>query len=90
MSLTCPVCGYEKLYEPAYSRRGNPSFEYCPCCVFQFGVTDDDKGYTYEQWRKKWISEGMVWDSLTKTHPPDGWDPVKQLEKLKANDYKVD
>jgi hypothetical protein len=89
---TCPVCGYEKMEDPPFSKEeGRSSFEFCPCCAFQFGVTDRDKGYTYEQWRDKWVKEGMLWnEGMTYRPIPADWDPVKQLEKLKANNYKVD
>jgi len=33
-----------------------PSYEICPSCGFQFGVSDDDQGYEYEQWREMWLS----------------------------------
>ncbi len=42
----CPVCGYKNLYEPAYqpTPKGNlGSYEICPSCGFQFGVTDDER-----------------------------------------------
>jgi len=78
----CPICGYDELYDPPKSlNTGAGSYEICPCCGFQFGVTDDDRGYDYDQWRKKWIDEGMPWRDLVA--PPAGWDPVKQLGKLR-------
>jgi len=70
----CPVCGYPDLED-------NYRFEYCPCCVFQFNVTDHDKGFTYEQWRKEWISKGMLGMGKGKS-PPSNWNPQKQLENL--------
>jgi hypothetical protein len=83
---TCPVCGYDKLEdEPFSEEKGRPSFEYCPCCDFQFGYHDDAAGYSYEQWREKWVKAGMPWDPLTQTLPPEGWNPVEQLKGLKAN-----
>ncbi len=74
---TCPVCGYPKLKEEARTRGGGGSFEICPSCGFQFGVSDDDDGFTYEQWREQWRTEGMKWSSLQAV--PHGWDPRKQL-----------
>jgi len=78
MAYTCPVCGYPGLKkDPHYAA----SFEICPSCRFQFRVTDDDRGLTYEQWREKWINEGMIWDK-GKSEPPVNWEPKKQLENL--------
>ena len=53
----------------------------CPACVFEFGVTDKDLGYTFEQWRQKWIAGGMLWDEGD-SEPPEGWNPIKQLQNL--------
>ena len=80
VDLMCPVCGYPELYEPAYSGRLG-SLEYCQCCGFQFGVTDDDRGITHEEWRAAWIKNGMVWDSES-IHPPANWNPEQQLLNL--------
>jgi len=78
MSYICPVCGFPKLEEdPNYIA----SFEICPSCFFQFRVDDDDKGYTYEQYRQKWILEGMIWGG-GHSKPPAGWDPKEQLKNL--------
>ena len=80
----CPVCGYSGLEEPPRSlTTGGGSFEICPSCGFQFGVTDDDQGYSYDDWRKEWISRGMPWDSSGIEEPPAGWDAREQLDKLK-------
>ena len=38
----CPVCGYRKLREKPRTYDGGGSFEICPSCGFQFGVSDDD------------------------------------------------
>lgn len=80
MKHVCPVCGYPKLKELPRSRDGGGSFEICPSCGFQFGVSDDDRGFTYEQWREKWRMEGMKWSSHRKV--PRGWDPGTQVAKL--------
>ncbi len=77
---TCPVCGFPKLQEEPRTRAGGGSFEICPSCGFQFGVSDDDKGFTYEEWREQWQAEGMIWSSLQPL--PHGWDPRKQLAAL--------
>ena len=73
---TCPVCGYPDLPEPAVSQ-GVDSLEICASCGFQFGVTDLDRGLTYEDWRAKWIAEGMRF-RIPEDEPP-GWDPREQL-----------
>jgi hypothetical protein len=75
------VCGYQHLNEPAHSPSGGGSYEICPSCGFQFGITDDDSGITYEQWRKQWISESMPWNSIG-IKPPQDWDPVVQLKNI--------
>ena len=86
-SFTCPVSGYPALNEPARSpRTGSGSYEICPSCRFQFGVTDDDRGYSYVEWRQLWILRGMPWDNADvggeTEPPPDGWDPRQQLDSL--------
>jgi len=78
---TCPVCAFPKLKEPPHSKSGGGSYEICPCCGFQFGVDDDDKGITFLQARSKWIESGMKWQSKSKK-PPAKWDAQKQLATL--------
>jgi hypothetical protein len=55
----CPVCGYPDLTEPPRSPDGGGSYEICYSCGFEFGVTDDDLGFTYESWRSRWIERGI-------------------------------
>ena len=82
--FTCPVCGYPGLFERAYSARtGLGSYEICPSCGFEFGVSDDDQGFTHEQWRVRWIAEGMPWWSEARHRPVD-WDPAAQLRRVAA------
>jgi rubredoxin len=52
MTHVCPVCDYPYLKEEPRTEDGG-SYEICPRCGFQFGVTDDDLGFTYAQWRDK-------------------------------------
>lgn len=79
---TCPVCGFRELTEPPRSlRTGGGSFEICPSCGLQFGVSDDDLGYTYKSWRAEWIERGMSWSSAGQP-PPGSWDPVAQMKEL--------
>jgi hypothetical protein len=79
MKNLCPVCGYPNLVEPPRSpRTGGGSYEICPSCGFEFGVTDDDLGFTYADWRSRWVADGMRWTSVG-VQPPDNWDPISQL-----------
>lgn len=79
----CPVCGFLGLNEPPRSpETGGGSYEICPSCGFEFGVTDDDQGITYMEWRERWIATGMHWYSRSYKAPSD-WDPNKQVAQLK-------
>jgi hypothetical protein len=78
---TCPVCAYPKLEEAPRSKSGGGSYEICPCCGFQFGVDDDDKGLSYEEARERWIAKGMIWRSKGQKAPAK-WDAAKQLATL--------
>ncbi|MDP1589447.1 MAG: hypothetical protein Q8M07_16975 [Prosthecobacter sp.] len=78
---TCPVCGYDHLAEPPRNRTGGASMEICSCCGFQFGVTDDDQGVSYDVYREKWITDGMQWSGKGKK-APKGWNPQTQLGAL--------
>ena len=77
----CPVCAYPNLKEPARSKSGGGSYEICPSCGFQFGVDDDDKGITIDQWRAKWLAAGAKWSSKG-IAKPKGWDGGKQVAAL--------
>jgi hypothetical protein len=79
---TCPVCGYIGLVSEPRTPSGDGSFEHCPSCEFIFGTTDHRKGYTYEQWRKRWIDRGLPWESGRLRPPPRDWDPYEQLRRL--------
>lgn len=90
MNYMCPVCGYPHLRKPAYDvplRKdapfydGEPSYGICPSCSFEFGFTDTDQGFTFEQWRQKWINGGMIWREGRGSAPKD-WDPRKQVAKV--------
>lgn len=57
----CPVCDFDGLEDPPrWPGTGDPSFETCPRCGFQFGVTDDRDGIDYEQWRAAWRAGGPM------------------------------
>jgi hypothetical protein len=85
MTYMCPVCGYPSLDEPPRSpTSGGGSYEICPSCGFEFGVTDEDKGYTYDEWRARWIAHGMPWNSIGIEAAPERWDPRRPLARLQA------
>jgi hypothetical protein len=81
LAYTCPVCGYQNLTELPRSPDSGGSYEICPSCGFEFGVSDDDLGYSYDRWREEWITRGTPWSSVGRTEP-EGWDPAAQLESL--------
>lgn len=74
----CPVCGYDKLNEEPYDDDGNPSYEICNCCGFEFGY---DEGKDFANYQEKWIKNGAVWFN-TQVKPID-WDLNKQLANLR-------
>jgi hypothetical protein len=80
MKYPCPICGFPKLNEPPRSASGGGSFEICPSCGFQFGVSDDDAGFTYQQWRTNWQLAGMKWTGQSPA--PKKWDAAAQLKSL--------
>jgi hypothetical protein len=75
MSFICPVCDYPYLVKAPRTEECGGSYEICPSCYFQFGVTDDDKKISYE----KWIREGMPWKSVSRAKPDD-WVPLLTQE----------
>lgn len=75
----CPVCGYPDLDRQPRTEENGGSYEICVSCGFQFGVSDDDSGYTDESWRAAWIADGMKWRSVATPQPP-GWEPKTQLK----------
>ena len=77
MKYTCPVCHFPDLIEPPRGKSGGGSFEICPSCGFQFGVSDDDLGFTHAQWRAKWLEAGAKWSSHQT--PPTDWNGAAQL-----------
>ncbi|MCC6233189.1 MAG: hypothetical protein IT580_11135 [Verrucomicrobiales bacterium] len=79
----CPVCGYPGLSEPPRTRSGGGSYEICPSCGFQFGVSDDDAGETYSVWRERWRAAGMKWSSRG-LRPPKDWDPATHVSRVES------
>lgn len=82
---TCPVCGYPELTEAPRTESGG-SYEICWSCGFEFGVTDDDLGYTYDDWRQVWVERGMPWNAEPLHPRPCEWDPARQLADLLGRD----
>lgn len=85
MSTTyvCPVCGYERLNEPAWTN-GIASDEICPSCGTHFGYDDaagGDAGHRQERQRELragWKARGCPWFSRSEPQP-DGWNPYAQV-----------
>ena len=77
----CPVCGYFGLDEPPRTAESGPSYDMCPSCGFEFGVTDDDRHFSYADWHREWIANGSHWWSRGR-RPPSGWDGAAQLREL--------
>jgi len=84
-SYRCPVCGFPKLTEPPRTKAAGGSYEICPSCGFQFGVSDDDCGFTYAAWREKWRSEGMKWSG--RQQPPPDWDASAKLRAFQQRKH---
>jgi hypothetical protein len=80
MNHLCPACHWPHLLEAPRSKSGGGSYEICPCCGFQSGVTDDDEGHTPAEWRKLWAKRGKPWSSVAQAAPV-GWDAAKQQKK---------
>lgn len=80
----CPACGFSQLTDPPRTADGG-SYEICWPCGFEFGVTDDDLGYSHESWRLLWIERGMPWDSAALRPRPRNWEPNRQLAELLRN-----
>lgn len=80
----CPVCGYDKLDEKPYNIAGEPSFEICPCCGFEYGYDDMNSGFTFESYKDKWVCNGAKW--VDKKQQPKEWSLEKQLKNLEGLD----
>lgn len=77
----CAACGWRHLEFPQRSASGGASHEICPACGFESGVTDDDLGFTVEDWRQRWAAAGLQWSSKGKPRPAT-WNPVAELRSL--------
>ena len=80
VTYSCPVCGYDGLTTPPYrtwppptdvvlrppyeDALGQPSYEVCPRCGFEFG-NDDNPGTgapeSWEEYRRDWEAHGSPW-----------------------------
>ena len=76
----CLVCGHLGLSEPARTSESHAD-ESCPACGFEFGYDDDDQRITYDEWRRRWIADGMPWYGGLGPQPDD-WDPIVDLARL--------
>ena len=81
MGYMCPVCGYEGLSKQPYGGVPDPSYEVCSSCGFEFGFDDEGEGFTFQQWRQKWMEGGMVWWNRG-SKPPENWNPREQVSKV--------
>ena len=76
----CPVCGFDRLTEEPYDIDGNPSYEICNCCGFEFGF-DDLKIINFEYYREKWIEKGTPWFNVKLK--PKNWSLKNQILNIK-------
>ena len=67
---------------PYYQRYGEPSYDVCRCCGFEFG-NDDEPGtaspQTFAQYFADWFARGCVW--FTPSCRPEGWSLEQQLRR---------
>jgi len=76
----CPVCGYDDLQEAPYDRDGNPSYEICRCCGYEFGYDDGSERVGFVEYRTKWVAGGATW--FKETARPSDWNLQSQLERI--------
>lgn len=79
--FVCPVCGYDKLIEKPYNSYGCASFEICSCCGFEFGFDDVDQGFTFEEYRNKWVTQQFPW--FSPQEKPENWNLLEQLKNIR-------
>jgi hypothetical protein len=95
----CPSCGYRGLDcppyanmpappwlgpEPPYSMHyGDPSYDVCDCCGFEYGNDDEPllgvRGSSFEEYRREWIGRGCPWFDVDKR--PKSWSLSEQLSR---------
>jgi hypothetical protein len=86
LAKTCPVCGYQGLDSPPYKdlNGGNPSYEVCVCCGYEFGFNDMSKGQTFKGYRIDWINNGFLF--FMDEYKPALWNKEVMMEQLKNTD----
>lgn len=77
---TCPVCGFNELPHPPYvvwpppqgvelrppyvDQLGNPSYQICDRCDYEFGFDDDPggglAGASFEEYRSEWMKDRLA------------------------------
>lgn len=82
LTHTCAVRGWPRLDEQQRPSGAGGSHEICVCCGFQPGCTDDDRSFSVEGRRRRWVESGMTCRWADDELPPPGWDPAAQLETL--------
>lgn len=81
MQKCCPACGLIFANQECrwpYSN-GQGSFDICPCCNFEYAVSDDNYGHTFETWRWLWILNGARYLSSAS---PEDYDAAAQLTNI--------
>lgn len=68
--------------DPPYSTfMGEPSYEVCSCCGFEFGNDDEPgtgaAGASFAEYRAQWLEDGANW--FEPSLQPAGWDVQRQL-----------
>lgn len=76
----CKVCGYDGLEYSQYLKDDEPTFVICDCCGFESGYDDLDRGYSIQEYRRKWLKEGAKW--FDKSKKPVNWSLGKQLKNI--------
>ena len=73
---------------PPFNESGEGSYDICPCCGFQFGLSDfpyEDRERLVAEGRERWADGGCVWKYATGCRrPPEGWDPQAQLARTRG------
>ena len=76
---------------PYCPRFGDPSYDVCSCCGFEFG-NDDDPGTappcSFEDYLRIWVANGCRWFDPTKR--TEDWDLRSQLANAGIASCKVD
>ena len=72
---------WPNLGEPPYvTQLGEPSYDVCACCGFEYGFDDEPgagEGVTFTQYLAEWITDGCNW--FGPGQPPREWDLKAQL-----------